>query len=449
MFDVPVAQSLLTLGAGIVACYVALRLGLAALGRWWPRVWLLLDDYVRLTDQRLIWGGSALLALAIFGMGLVPPALNPLTDPAIQAPRTRSVLWTPQAVAGWDLVWPTPAATVAPYLWEESYTATLQIASLPPAAQRQIYQVDLARWPRPTGDNGRGLHWFPTTRQSRDVVDRYVPELVAMHIKWVVILNGLGEWDIYANDYLVTQLRQAGIMPILRIVAPVGPLEPAVVRGIVRHYRLLGVYYYQVFNEPNLHDQWAVPEPHSPARFVDYWLPAAQVIVDERALAGLAPLAPGGDLSDYAFLRGCLADLTARNVWGVLSRTWIGLHNYTFGVPPPEGYVTDDQGFARYRRYNAIVVATLGESRPILSVEAGPAPADGRWNPDPAATPAVQAEWVLAAYAHMRRAPAYFFCHSPWLIGNKVGGGKDERWEPIAWFKEGAAMPVVARLKGE
>ncbi|MBU1746112.1 MAG: hypothetical protein KKA73_00350, partial [Chloroflexi bacterium] len=222
---------------------------------------------------------------------------------------------------------------------------------------------------------------------------------------------------------------------------------PALVRDIVRHYRPLGVYYYQFFNEPNLHDQWAVPEPHTPERFAAYWLSLAQVVVDERALAGLAPLAPGGDLSDYEFLQRSLAYLAQQGQWRVLARTWVGLHNYTFGVP--DDYVADEQGFARYRRYNAIVVATLGESRPILSTEAGPAPADGRWQPDPAATPAVQAEWVVAAYAHMGRAPAYFFCHSPWLIGNRVGGGRDERWEALAWFKEGYEMPIVARLKGE
>jgi hypothetical protein len=34
----------------------------------------------------------------------------------------------------------------------------------------------LASFPRPTNDNGRGLHWFPTTYQTKAVVDRFIPE---------------------------------------------------------------------------------------------------------------------------------------------------------------------------------------------------------------------------------------------------------------------------------
>jgi len=381
---------ILVLGAG--GCYLGLRVLLALLGRLSPAAWLFLDDHLRLTDRRVRLVASALLTLAVFGAGLAPASFNPLTDPAAQSPRTPALM--PVSA----LRWPTPstgsgqapAATVSPYTWEESYTATVSIASLPPAEQRRLCPVDMPLWPRPPNDNGRGLHWFPTTMQRQEVVDRFVPELVAMRIRWVVVLNGSAEWDIHANDYLVTRLRAAGIMPILRIVADVGPLDPALVRDVVRHYRPLGVYYYQLFNEPNLHDQWTacqavgvVPEPHSPERFAACWLPLAQVVVDEQALAGLAPMSPGGDMSDYEFLQRSLAYLARQGQWRVLARTWIGLHNYTFGVPPD--YVRDEQGFARYRRYNAIVAATLGESRPILSTEAGPAPADGRWNPDPGA----------------------------------------------------------------
>jgi len=431
--------SLLIMALGVGLCYLLLGLALYVLGRLSPAVWLFLDDHLHLTDRRTLLVASALLTLAVFGLGAVPAPFNPLTDPVAQGPRT------PAPMPTLAVYWPTPAATVSPYTWEETYTTTVAVASLPPDTQRQLCPVYLHLWPRPTGDNGRGLHWFPTTTQRRDVVDLFVAELVAMRIKWVVVLNGTAEWDIHANDYLVTRLREAGLMPILRIVADVGPLDPAVVRDIVRHYRPLGVYYYQLFNEPNLHDQWAVPEPHTPERFAAYWLPLAEIVVNEQALAGLAPLSPGGDVSDYVFLQRSLAYLAQQNRWCILARTWVGLHNYTFGVPPD--YVADEQGFARYRRYNAIVVATLGESRPILSTEAGPGPADSRWNPDPAATPAVQASWVVAAYAHMRNAPAYFFCHSPWLIGNQAGGGHDERWEPIAWFQKGGALPVVGRLK--
>jgi hypothetical protein len=35
-------------------------------------------------------------------------------------------------------------------------------------------------------------------------------------------------------------------------------LYPPEVEAFVRHYRLRGVYYYELYNEPNLLDEWPV-----------------------------------------------------------------------------------------------------------------------------------------------------------------------------------------------
>jgi hypothetical protein len=348
---------------------------------------------------------------------------------------------------------PAPRKVVLAWVWEDTYPAAIRPLedvgswSLPGPGR---LAVNLATWPHPKGDNGQGLHWFPTTGQSREVVDRFVPELLAMRIKWVVFLNGLNDYDLGANDYLVQQLARHNIEPVLRVEARVGPLDLGRLRKLVTHYRRLGVHYFQVFNEPNLDREWGAGFPHTPDRFVQYWLPAARVVVQHGGYVGLAPMSPGGDYSDYEFLRGSLSTLVAGKEYAVLNRAWISVHNYTSGSPAD--FIDDVRGFGRYRRYAAISRAVLGAVLPMLGTEGGSAPPAQSPHPwddqGPEASWEVQAGWIQAAYRFMSHSEPYFFCYSPWLIGNKVGGGHDERWESAAWFKQAGHEEVVDRVKG-
>jgi hypothetical protein len=348
---------------------------------------------------------------------------------------------------------PAPRMVVSAWVWEDTYPAAIR--PLEDAGSWSLrgpgrLAVNPATWPRPKGDNGQGLHWFPTTGQSRQVVDRFVPELLAMRIKWVVFLNGLDDYDLYANDYLVQQLTRHNVEPVLRVEARVGPLDLRRLRNLVTHYWRLGVRYFQVFNEPNLDREWGAGLPHTPARFVQYWLPAARVVVQQGGYVGLAPMSPGGDYSDHEFLRGSLATLVAGKEYAVLNRTWISVHNYTSGSPAD--FIGDVRGFGRYRRYAAISRAVLGAVLPMLGTEGGGTPpaqslhrGNDLW---PGVSWAVQGGWIRAAYRFMSHSEPYFFCYSPWLIGNKVGGGHDERWESASWFKEGGHEEVVDLVKG-
>ena len=100
--------------------------------------------------------------------------------------------------------------------------------------------INLNAFPRPADDNGRGIHWIPTTVQSEDVINRFLPEVQAMQMRWVVILNGLNDWDQFGNDYLVSRLVAAGIEPVMRLESRVTPLDLQRVDSIVRHYKALG-----------------------------------------------------------------------------------------------------------------------------------------------------------------------------------------------------------------
>jgi hypothetical protein len=291
----------------------------------------------------------------------------------------------------------------------------------------------LEQLPRPASDNGRGLHWFPTTQQTRAVVDRFVPELLALRIRWLVILQGLNDWDIIANDYLIDQLNRAGIVPIIRIEGQVGKMDWARVGWVVARYRERGARYFQIFNEPNLKEEWSDPGPRTPERFAAFWAQGAQVVAANGGLPGLAPMSPQGDDSDLAFFRAALVELAAQGRWDLINLMWISIHNYG-GL--------DANGFYRYRRYDAVVREVFGatQSIPMLATEAGLENADAT------------ATMIAGAYRFIERErEPYLLVYAPWLIGNFAGGGHDPRWEPFAWFTGSpgapAARSVVERAK--
>lgn len=281
----------------------------------------------------------------------------------------------------------------------------------------------LPEWPRPNSDNGRGLHWFPTTRQTRAVVDRFVPELNDLRIRWLVVLQGLNDWDITANDYLIDRLNQAGITPVVRIEGQVGQMDWRRVGWVVARYRERGVRYFQIFNEPNLREEWSDPGPQTPERFAEFWMQGAQVVAANGGLPGLAPMSPRGDDSDLTFLRAALTELKARTRYDLVNLMWISIHNYG-GL--------DANGFYRYRRYNAIVRELFGASLPMIATEAGMQNADAT------------APMIGDAYRFVARArESYLLAYAPWLIGNFVGGGHDPKWEPYAWFIGSPGSPVA------
>ena len=272
----------------------------------------------------------------------------------------------------------------------------------------------LATFPRPTNDNGRGLDWFPTTFQTRAVVERFIPELVAMRIRWVVILQGVNDWDLVANDFLVGQLIAAGIMPIMRIDRQVGAMDYRRLGWIIARYRERGVRYFQIFNEPNLDDEWGTEPPHTPERFSSYWIQAAEVVAANGGLPGLAPMSPKPDRSDLVFFRAALEEMKRTQRYDLINTMWIAVHNY--------GDMTAE-GFFRYRLYDAAARQVFGASLPILATEGGLENAEA------------MSDLIAPMYRFVQsqREP-YLLAFAPWLIGNAVGGGHDSRWESAAWF---------------
>ena len=437
-----------------------------------------LDDMLE-PGMRYAWVMGLFLALlltaALAGLG-IPPFAATSGRPAATSGRPAATSGRPAAKEStaapapsptpFSLNWSTPEpyayAPIPPLeeLTEEQLMALIEGGGTPPwligeDSYRQVVAggvvipadnlaVDLSAFPRPPGDNGRGIHWIPTTSQPLEVIDRFLPEVQAMGIRWVVFLNGLDDWAWKANDYLVERLVAAGIEPVMRLATPVAPLDPDRVNQIVRHYRPLGVRYYQIYNEPNLHREWGEEGGHTPERFADLWAEGATAVLAGGGLPGLAAMSPGGDMSDYDYLARSLAHLLALGRYDLLNRTWLSVHNYTGGMPAD--FIDDPAGFRRYRRYAEICRVVLGTELPMIGTEGGPAPADGVWTSP--ASEEQEAKWIVQAYRFMgSRRERYFLAYSPWLLANFAGGGHDPRWESAAWFQVDGTRPVVAVVK--
>ena len=325
--------------------------------------------------------------------------------------------------------------------------AAPEVAALPPAASparpAQPRPLALADFPRPAADNGRGVHWIPTTSQSREVVDRFVEEAKAMKMKWVVFLNN--GTDVGPNDYLVTRLAEAGIMPVMRVYTPNGAPVKGDLAALVRHYLPLGVHYYQLYNEPNLslENQGRRPDV---ASYLDKWIPAAKEVARAGGLPGFGALAPGGEVDDLQFLREALDGIIRRGEEAVLDKAWLSVHNYLFNRPLDHD--RDSNGFAKFRWYDRIVREKLGRSLPMIGTEGGTHVGAHNDSSLPPVSDQDLVRRVMGAYEHVGRgAEPYNFAYTYWLLANEAGGGTDPSFSHQALIKPHGASPLVEALK--
>jgi hypothetical protein len=379
-------------------------------------------------------------------------ALPTLAPVAVLPEATSSVppTWTPAPAADT----PTPGPTLAAVTVEPTNTPPLlptntavpptltptptetAVANQPPPTP-EIKPLDeyeynevipLEAFPVPPNDNGWGMHWIPTVKQDPGTVDRFVAEMVRMSIKWVVFLND--GTNIGDNDYLVDQLTANGIMPVMRLYQ--STIEPygGDVGAVVRHYRARGVYYYQIYNEPNI-DVENRQGFSNPNRYAVGWAATARQVVNNGGLPGLGALSPGGEYNHYEFLDRTIRAIIFHEDGHLLNRTWLSVHNY-HGTRP----LDDPNGFLLFRRYNEIVESHLGRSMPMIGTEGG------SYHPDPR----VELQLNRHHYIYMRDAEPYFLAYSHWLLANFEGGGFDEAWEWQSLFRPGFVHPLVTEF---
>jgi hypothetical protein len=363
--------------------------------------------------------------------------------------------------------------------------------------------MDLRDYPRPPDDTGIGVHWsagYPAPNGIGQVRDVWLPELLALGVKWVKIARGDGGT---AFDEL---LLNSGIMPIVRLYRPQpnpGTLDDTQVR-LLREHVAAGVRYFEFNNEPDLGHEWA--KANLPPNGLE--IVARNAIRDMETI-----LAAGGYPGIPAVAVGCKWDLVGeicRQGRRDLLRegVWQAVHNYSLNHPVDYPYdagnrqgapysqqfyssLTSERGIGTwsgrslervnqerassrspganafddpscwrgYERFDQLIRAQIGRSLPILGTEDGYIVGEAYDTRYPATTPSLHAAQTVEACrtlmdtsSRYERAPDWFFCSAFWLLGNYTLGHYASEWEGAAWYSgqwPGGKLPTVAALKAE
>ncbi len=322
-------------------------------------------------------------------------------------------------------VTPTSTPTITPTPTPEG-TVTPVIKALHLYSKQEV--IPYQAFPVPAGNNGWGMHWMPTVSQNQETVDRFVNEMVRMNIKWVVFLND--GTNIGNNDYLVDRLVANGIMPVMRLYRDGVLPYDGNLGEMVAYYRARGVYYYQIYNEPNvnLENRQGFANPN---QYAKAWANAARIVIANGGLPGIGALSPGGSYNHFDFLGRTLQALKYNGDEELLNRTWLSIHNYQ-GLRAYD----DPGGFLLYRKYDEIVRNNIGRSLPIIGTEGG------SYSPDPN----VELQFATYQYTQMRNREPYFLAFSWWLLANQEGGGFDQQWEWQTLFRAGYVHPIVTEF---
>ena len=388
---------------------------------------------------------------------------------------------------------PSPSSTEVRLLVPTEATTRSPAAPLP-----------LAAFPRPPDDNGLGVHWSTHLYAQSDAATSYfVSELARMNVRWVKLLNDGAKGREY--DRTIDELVARGIMPILRLYQRCNePYDPVGLATLVRHYTAKGVYYYELYNEPDLQgipggwcQKGGAPQPEYLAQV---WADAARVIYVAGGYPGLPSLfAPSKKNSGWrqAFFHRFFDALQEQGNVSVLYYSWAPIHNYNINHPPdypfddvnltsrlltqdeieqyrltseqvakinqaratargPGGYYVGDNladdstCFLHFIAWRDQFYEQFGFEIPLISTEGGATRGSGEDPRYPVVDGRTVAEWTLRqTYYLLDQAPNYYFATMTWLLAQRALDYDEPNWEVDAWYhdREGDQEPVVDTLK--
>jgi hypothetical protein len=318
-------------------------------------------------------------------------------------------------------------------------------------------------------NNRVGLHYFPDTIHYRTLdLETWLPELQKMGIGWLTLLAVV---ERAIPEDFIGGLLNSGINPVLHFQIPTKELLPSnKIRLLFSSYRRWGVQYAAFFDRPNSRANWNPADwaqPDLVERFLDLFIPVAEIAVEEGLIPIFPPLEPGGDYWDLSFLHSSLQSLERRGRNRLIDKltlsayAWIGQKPLNWGLGGPKSWPevrpyhttegSEDQcGFRIFDWYLATAQRALGKDFPIILLRAGALPKD-RLDPETGEPDYIKhAELNHAALQSLNLEPgnpqdvegisdAVIACNF-WLLASQGRGTLAEQ----AWFKsEGEKLPVV------
>jgi len=267
--------------------------------------------------------------------------------------------------------------------------------------------------------NGRlGFHYFPDMDHytERDLLT-WLPELTDLGAAWLVCT---ADTQRAVPEQFLSGLLNAGITPILRFPIKVCEAPTAEeMRPMVEAYAHWGVRHLVFFDAPNSRSAWHKSDWSKQdlvERFIDRWLPLADLVTSLGLPALFPALEPGGSYWDTVFLRQSLESLERRQQSAILQSLIICAntasfgHSLQWGNGGPERYpdVTpyhtpvdseDQRGFRIFDWYQAIAQTVLQEPVPILAFNTGAMQPDSTTTDMPTAVVELMYEQIIRLLA--------------------------------------------------
>jgi len=361
-----------------------------------------------------------------------------------------SVLLNGQSVAiqGTQTVTPTQTTTYTLQVKftdgsTKNLTATVTVAVPPPPIGTTrtptvvLTPDNIARlktYPRPTNDNGRGLHFNIDLRDTTNV--NTVEHLNSISARWTLI---------YAQDENQAQRAaqaawQAGIMPIVRIGKKVDEFFDPVV--YVNALKAIGApTYVQIYNEPGDGREWK-KWPGGDAWigiFAARWAQAAAAVFDAGGYPGLQVLG----IDEFNAAVDSVKAIGRTDIW---QRGFFVIHNYGANHPPSYPYdarnqqdhpgatiLDDDVAVLAFLEIAKWMQDRIGFVLPIIGGEGGWEFGNEEDNRYPKAQQPYHAKYHAEMFNWFRTRvlsngeplPDYLFSITPWIEG---GWGADDWW---------------------
>jgi hypothetical protein len=236
-----------------------------------------------------------------------------------------------------------------------------------------------------------GFHFYPDSLHYRESdLAAWLPELKALGAGWLVLLSS----SVRAiPEHFLCRLVEEGIEPIIQFIdIPLyRPSETRLLEPLLQSYARWGCKTVQFFDTPNCKSSWQGGEWSQRdliERFLDRWLPLANLTIQNGLVPLFPPLEPGGAYWDTAFLLGVLEGLKRRRQTEIIENLILSAYGWSFqrslnwGTGGPRRwkesrpYSTpqnsqDQRGFRAYEWYQTIAEAVLGHIFPIVILQAG------------------------------------------------------------------------------
>jgi hypothetical protein len=322
----------------------------------------------------------------------------------------------------------------------------------------------------PSKNSRYGFYYFPDSMHYRDSdLHAWLPHLQALGASWLTLLASP---ERAIPEAFIAPLVEAGIQPILHLPLPLAGADFAgELGGFFEAYAHWGVQYLAPFDRPNQKQSWspaAWAQTNLVGRFLDQFIPLAEVILSAGLIPVFPPLEPGGDYWDNAFLFTALQGLQQRGQTELLDHlalsayAWPGNRSINWGAGGPERWPAarpyamppnseDQMGFRIFDWYLTTAEAALGKSLPIILLGAGSRIGDQTDPQSPAVDPQTHA-WQNMMLAKLMAGeamesepvPTEVLTSNFWVLSaaESTPEVKD------AWFKPDLEqLPVVTLLK--